>query len=258
MDQGHDDRSDEIVATEIGRAFLRAQRLADQIVADAHRKAEQITQSPVTGGGRVDATTVQSAAVMLRELDEVEHQLTSSQLEIKGLLDHYVSTYVATTDGPLTSARTVAATKIDPGSTRSVPTESAGTNGDQTTADLEQEPSNEEESAPSPSDISNTLFYSATDVTSETSSDSAVPSDGIPGKTRVDPQWAAPVQKAALTEQRNPAPSLESPAITDQPTEVDKGPRPRSSRYSGTRANIITLALALAATSVALLLVNVL
>lgn len=272
MDQTPEERSDDIVATEIGRAFLRAQRLADQIITDARRKAEQITHSPMTGGGRVDATSAQSAAVMLRELDEVEYQLTSSQREIKGLLDHYISTHVSPAETPVTPARPVAAPRFDPGSRQSGPTESPGTNGiaarlDQTILDVEQELSTEDKAASS-TVTSEGWLDSLTNVDSNaSSSDSAVlpdqsdtaSSEGwIPGKTRVDPQWAAPVPQATLTEELTSASRLESAPIVEEPTEDGRGPRPRSSGYSGARANIITLILALAATSVALVLVNVL
>jgi hypothetical protein len=83
----------DLVALEIGRAILNAQVMADRIVADARRRADEISQpdghTPASGGttSRVALIPREEAVAMLRELDSAERELQVCQAELVEFLD---------------------------------------------------------------------------------------------------------------------------------------------------------------------------
>lgn len=91
MNPALDDRSQEVLAAEIGRTFLRAQQMADDIVAEARKKAGKIARIDLRERGLIDPADTGTVALMLRELDEAEQRMTSSQREIAGLLDSFLA-----------------------------------------------------------------------------------------------------------------------------------------------------------------------
>ena len=271
MDHQLDDQSEQTLATEIGRTFLHAQRLADEIIADARRKADQVARSSEPGSRTVDVVLARTAAGMLLELDGVEHQLLSSQTEIKRLLDEYPLTGASRTDASISVSEDTA-DPVERKLTQPEPTGSDGTDPDSwseedwSTQDQPRAHTNamvmKEREEPA------SIESSEAQPTTANIPDSAVPSEARTTRTlttRVDPQWAPPspavprLQPSDGGMQVNDSgPATTGPEISSEPSWPVAPAVPPARRYSGARANVIALVIALAVLTVLLVVVNVL